>query len=337
MNILKNILICISAMLITVGCSKDENNALSEYVPHENERLTVYTSHKKDVWQPIIKEFEERYGIWVNVIEGGTSELLEKISSGSVKADVMFGGGIESLEAFKDCFIPYKTKENVFIRSAFVSKDNSWTPFSALPIVISYNPKLVTFEEVKGWNDLLNPKFKGKIAFADPEISGSSFTALMTFLEVSSYSDEDTIEAFAKNLDGRVKKKSGEVLSSVLDGENYIGISIEEMAYKITADGKDLKIVYPDDGTGCVPDGTAIVKGCCHEENAKLFIDFTVSKEIQRLLTEKFYRRSVRLDIPVKEPLPSLNEIKLIDYDTEKISKKREKVLSSWEFFLGKE
>ena len=30
----------------------------------EEKRLTVYTSHKQEVYAPIIKEFEERTGIW---------------------------------------------------------------------------------------------------------------------------------------------------------------------------------------------------------------------------------------------------------------------------------
>lgn len=35
----------------------------------------VYTSHKEEVYWPIIKEFEERTGIWVEVVSGGTNEL----------------------------------------------------------------------------------------------------------------------------------------------------------------------------------------------------------------------------------------------------------------------
>ena len=37
----------------------------------------MYTSHKQEVYAPIIKEFEERTGIWVEVVPGGTTELLE--------------------------------------------------------------------------------------------------------------------------------------------------------------------------------------------------------------------------------------------------------------------
>ena len=45
----------------------------------EEERLVVYTSHKEEVYWPIVQEFERRTGIWVDVVAGGTNELLERI------------------------------------------------------------------------------------------------------------------------------------------------------------------------------------------------------------------------------------------------------------------
>ncbi|MFR5796691.1 MAG: hypothetical protein ACLUI3_14885 [Christensenellales bacterium] len=74
--------------------------------PDETERLVVYTSHKEEVYQPIVEEFERRTGVWVQVVSGGTTELLERIAAEAETpvADVMFGGGVESLLAYEDYF-----------------------------------------------------------------------------------------------------------------------------------------------------------------------------------------------------------------------------------------
>lgn len=71
--------------------------------PDETERLVVYTSHKEEVYQPIVEEFERRTGVWVQVVSGGTTELLERIAAEAETpvADVMFGGGVESLLAYE--------------------------------------------------------------------------------------------------------------------------------------------------------------------------------------------------------------------------------------------
>ena len=52
-------------------------------------------------------------------------------------------------------------------------------------------------------------------------------------------------------------------------------------------------VVYPQDGTSAVPDGSALIRGAAHPDNAKRFLDFTVSYEVQQLLSEQ-YRRPVR-------------------------------------------
>ena len=71
--------VCLWA-LSCLGCARN-GNAFAQYAPDEADRLTVYTSHKQEVYEPIITEFENRTGIWVTVETGGTSELLERIAS----------------------------------------------------------------------------------------------------------------------------------------------------------------------------------------------------------------------------------------------------------------
>ena len=77
--------------------------------PDDAMRLVVYTAHKEEVYQPIVEEFERRTGVWVQVVSGGTTELLERIAAEAEApvADVMFGGGVESLESYRELFEPY--------------------------------------------------------------------------------------------------------------------------------------------------------------------------------------------------------------------------------------
>ncbi len=100
--------------------------------------------------------------------------------------------------------------------------------------------------------------------------------------------------ALRKNLDGKLLSGSGEIVSSVASGESLAGITLEETALKRIAAGDEIEMIYPTDGTSCVPDGTAIVSGAPHPDNAKAFVDFTVSRDVQELIQERFYRRSVR-------------------------------------------
>ena len=98
----------LAAVCVLSGCAGKTAGVPPVAAPTEDERLVIYTSHKEEVWRPIVREFEERTGIWVDVVTGGSNELLERIKweADAPGADVMFGGGVESLESYAEYFSP---------------------------------------------------------------------------------------------------------------------------------------------------------------------------------------------------------------------------------------
>ena len=320
----KRILLILILLFTLTGCASQ--TAVPTLTAEEN-RLLIYTSHKEAVYRPIIREFEERTSIWVEVVTGGSNELLAQLEQekGSPKADVMFGGGVESLDSCRDLFERVSCSGISQVPDSLRDAENAWVPFSALPLVLIYNTKLVDPATLTGWSDLTRPEFRGKIAFADPEKSASSFTAVATIL---SSCGEETLLSVARNLAGQQLTSSGDVLTQVAEGEKLVGVTLEETALQRIAAGNTLALVYPEEGTSCVPDGTAVLKNAPHRDNAIAFLEFTLSQSVQTLLGSQFYRRSVRTDVTVPENLPG--ELNLIDYDISWVSENREGILQKW-------
>jgi iron(III) transport system substrate-binding protein len=326
------------AVIITAGCGTGTaEQAALQYAPPEEDRLVVYTAHKEEVYWPIIKEFEERTGIWVEIVPGGTNELLTRLAQekDAPQADVMFGGGVDSLEAYADCFTPYFCRDWVLLDYTMRSIDGLWTPFSALPVVLIYNTKLVSPGRLTCWKDLFSPAWQGRIAFCDPSVSGSSFTGLVTLLEAAGGDLDETLQAFAVSLDGRQLETSGQVLDAVADGTDLVGITLEETALKRAAEGAEIALVYPSDGTSCVPDGGALVKGAPHEKNAQRFLDFIASPDVQQRMETEFSRRPIRQTKTQAEGLVALADIPTLDYDISWASENHDKILMSWAFYFG--
>lgn len=312
--------------LLMCGCASAGRD---EFGPEAGERLVIYTSHKEEVYQPIIREFEERTGIWVELVTGGSNELLERIAQekSAPRADIMFGGGVESLESYRELFSGARCTEFEQIAPSFRETGDAWTPFSALPVVLIYNTMLVAPGALTSWQDLLQPEFRGRIAFADPSRSGSSFTALVT----AAYAcGEEILLPLASQLGGHQLSSSGDVLTQVADGTCLVGITLEETALQRIAAGDNIAMVYPSDGTSCVPDGTAVIQGAPHEANALRFLEFTLSPEVQRLLGSRFFRRSVRVDVAAPESLIPMSEIVQVNYNAQWAAAHREEFLSMW-------
>mgnify|MGYP002624712385 CR=1 FL=1 len=327
---MKRFLMLLLALLL-LGCRAVEN-PINGYEPDESERLILYTSHKKEVYEPIVREFEERTGIWVTVVNGGTNELLDEIEAhpDDPICDVMFGGGVDSLLSCRDLFLPYACSEDDAVSEAYRTPDDRVTPFSALPIVLIYHTKLVDPENLSGWSSLLDPAWKGKIAFADPNVSGSSYTALRTLCECIGGDRDEVMRTFADNIDGKQLSGSGEVLRAVADGRFPIGVTLEETAWKYILADNDIGVVYPAEGTSAVPDGCAILNNAPHMDNAKLFVEFILGRDVQTMLVSEQWRRSVRADVPAPEALPDANALSLIRFNYRNEIRMHGEVLALW-------
>ena len=223
------ITILTAAILLLTGCSQPEETV---YQIPEDKKLIVYTAHKADVYEPIIKAFEVRTGIFVELKAGDTLALFDELQQDAPGTfDVMFGGGIENFEECRDYLEPYKVSEIDQIAEQYRTEGDAYTPFSVLPTVFIYNNKLVyPVAAPRTWEELQTDRWKGKIAFADPTKSGSSYTALCTMLQVSDQDAQKTLEDFTGALDGYLSPSSVAVLEEVNAGTRLVGITTEGMA-----------------------------------------------------------------------------------------------------------
>ncbi|MDC7244993.1 MAG: ABC transporter substrate-binding protein [Sphaerochaetaceae bacterium] len=323
-----------TVLLLAVSLSVFAAGA-EEKPAEESNELTLYYSHAADWTDPIIKEFQERTGIRVNLVGAGTGELVSRIKAekDNPLADVLWGGGSDSYQVIIDLLEPFETDhmDNVF--DVTRDPDNHWHGTTIDPMVIIYNPKLVAPEDVPtGWADLLNPKFKGKIAHADPARSGSAFMALIIQL-LSMGGDNEVgwqyMADFVENLDGKLLGSSSGTFKGVSDGEYAVGITYEEAALRYQRAGANLRVVYPVEGSSKVPSPIAIVKGAKNMENAKKFVNFILSKDVQSLMGD-LNRRTVRNDIELPEIMVPNDELGDIPYDTVWVGANKDRIMNQW-------
>ncbi|MCS5421315.1 MULTISPECIES: ABC transporter substrate-binding protein [Psychrilyobacter] len=332
-----NLVLALSLLLVA-ACGKNDE------IPAQSNEVTVYSPLFPDAINSVVDGFTNKTGIKVNLVVAGTGELLKRIQAESENplGDVIFGGGAESLNSYKEYFTPYQTANHDKINPLFKDSKDKWFGFAVLPMVMIYNTDLVTKEDAPtSWNDLIDPKWKGEIAMASPVKSGSSYTITATLLTAFGKNSEagfDFIKKFVTNLDGKILGGSSAVPKGVVDKEYSIGLTLESSAVKYKNAGGHIEIVYPSEGTSVVADGAALIKGSENQENAKLFLDYVGSKEVQEILATKFNIRGVRTDVALPKGLGPISDIKLLDYDFDWASNSKKDIVKRWKNIVsGKE
>jgi len=316
---------------------------------HPPSDLVIYTPHPDDQVTTILDEFRERTGLRVRVVRDGTGALLARLRRPEgQEADVLWGGGAESLVANIDLFQPYRSPEREFIPESLRDAQGYWTGLTVLPMVIIVNSRLVPESSMpRSWADLASPAFAGSIAYADPATSGSAYTILRTMLvaarsgKPSGNRDGDDaawklIEGFVAALGGETLAESSLVYRGVAAGEYLVGVTYENAGAEAQRFGSDVRVVYPADGTSAVPDGVAVLRASVRLDAAKRFVDFVLGADVARVMSARIKRRSARSDAPVPEGLVPLESIKLLDYDFDAAVSERSATLERFKALAAK-
>ncbi|MGM9988548.1 MAG: ABC transporter substrate-binding protein [Bacillaceae bacterium] len=304
---------------VLAGCSNDK----AEKTSKESKELVVYSPNPIEFNEPLIKEFEDETGIKVEVISAGAGELLKRIESegSNPLGDIMWGGSLSSLDSYKKHFEKYQSANEKDVADAYKNEDGYITRFSLVPSVIMVNKNLIGDVKVEGFEDLLNKKLKGKIAFADPSKSSSSFEQVINQLYAMGNGDPEKgwsyEEKLIKNLDQKLLSGSSAVYKGVADGEYTVGLTFEEPVVNYIKDGAPVELVYPKEGTIIKPDGVAIIKGAKNLSNAKKFIDFITNQDSQTMVANELSRRPVLSTVKIKDDvgMKPMTDIKQISDD----------------------
>ena len=209
-----------------------------------------------------------------------------------------------------------------------------WRAGGTIPAIVCYSVRVMEPRLFLVCSFLLNclVSFLTGTAFGSAATMGA---VCMTMAAALGGDWQEDVRAFAENLDGRQLDSSGAVLDSVAEGTDLVGITLEETALKRAAAGEDIALIYPDDGTSCIPDGGALVQGAPHPENARKFLDFIAGNDVQSRLETEFSRRPVREGVESGGVLRPLEELVLVDYDLAWTVEHHDSILMSWAFYLG--
>lgn len=334
-------LACAMSLTLFSGCAKSSDPAPSApaasapaasapaaSAPAEDpktDNLTIYTTVSDATVEAIVGEFEAQTGIKVELVTGGVGELLKRIESekDNPLGDLIWGAALSSIQAYDPgLFHSYTSANNDMIYDQYKIADGAYTVYGVAMRCLLINENLAQGLNITGYQSLLQDGLKGKIAMVDPSASSSGFGQLSNMLfDMGDGSDPDSEAAweyvtnFCKALDGKLLNSSSAVWKGVCDGEYTVGLTYEEVALQAVKDGYPVKIVYCEEGTFGEATTAAIIKGAKNLANAKAFVDFLTSYEVQTTLSSDLCLRGVRSDLSFSDAFVDTNSITMANAD----------------------
>lgn len=273
------------------------------------EPLVLYSPHGREILQPLEERYEElEPAIDVRWLDMGSQEVFDRIRSEAAnpQADVWFGGphtifaqGVEH-----GLLAPYRPTWADALPADTAGGDGLyWGVYRATPVLV-YNSAAVSEEEAPDdWDDLLEPRWKGRLIVRDPLASGTmrSIFGMVLARSVAETGDVEAGFDWLARLDVQTKEYvfSPTLLFEKLTRQEAV-VSMWELTDILLLEdrGSPLRYRFAASGVPVITDAIGLVAGAPHAEAARAFIDWVGSEEALLLVLDGSYRLPMRQDLP---------------------------------------
>jgi iron(III) transport system substrate-binding protein len=250
-------------------------------------KVVVYGSVVPQAMDGLHQAFKKKYGIEVDYWRGSSTQVSERAltewRAGRPGFDIAEGNrGVQLIMKSEDLFQKFIAPASEKFPAQYKEKDALITPWRVLPISILYNTELVKAVDLpKTFDDLLNPKWMGKISIPDPTRHTTTAQFLWNLEKFKGDKWLDYVRALAKQKPILVESLAP-VTTTIIKGEAVVGITY----IKYIKQYKGPVNYIPMDKYLTDPNYLSLSAKSAHPNAAKLYIDFACSTEGQKEIAE---------------------------------------------------
>ena len=310
-------------------------------------KLSVYSALNESTNNSFVDAFKKANpGIDVDVLPlAAAGELQTRITTekASPKADVFIGGSSEFHDPLgkQGLLEAYKSPNATGVDAKFKDADGLWTGWYIGIFGLAINKDRWS-KEMGGkglpasWDDLLNTDLKGKLDLPDPVKTGGGYIFLAT--QVFRFNkDEAKAMDYMKKLHDNIGQYVGtspQGIELVGQGQFLMGPNWGHDILTAANKGQPIEFWAPADAANEIG-AISIIKGGPNTTAAKAFVDWVLTKEAGQLNVQLSNRLSVRTDVPPAPGAPTLESVKLVNYDRDWASQNKDRLIKAWQQAVG--
>lgn len=305
----------------------------------DNGEVNLYTNRHYDTDEELLEQFEEETGIKVNVLKGGSDELIERIvrEGEDTQADLLITADAGRLHRAKSKgLLQTIDSETVLdnIPANLRDQDNQWVGLTVRGRVIVYAKDRVNPSEISTYGDLVNDKWEDKILVrSSSNIYNQSLLASLIAIhgeEAAKKWAKGVLDNMARRPKGNDRAQATAVAAGVGDlaimNTYYIGKMINSSNPEEVKVAKQLKILFPKP-THVNVSGIGLTKYSKNKENAIKLIEFLANEKAQKFFAKTNYEYPANQDVEPSVLLKSWGEFNAQDINLTKLGEYNQKAV----------
>jgi iron(III) transport system substrate-binding protein len=305
--------------------------------------VNVYSSRHYDTDKSLYQTFTQQTGIKVNIIEGRDDELIERIrtEAGNSPADILITVDAGRLWRAQNADIlqPIKSKTLEDTVPAYLREPTGlWFGLTKRARVIIYNKATVKPSELSTYEDLADPKWKGRLLIRSSTNVYNQSLAGSILAAHGEKKTEEWARGIVANLARRPQGGDSDQILAVAAGEGDIAISNTYYFGRIAGSSKPedkavadkVGVFFPnqnDRGTHVNISGAGVLKNAPNKENAVKFLEYLVSPPAQKIFAEGNYEYPVSKDAETSPVIASWGSFKEDNLNAAVFGKNNEEAL----------
>jgi iron(III) transport system substrate-binding protein len=259
-------------------------------------KLVIYTATLGSPYhKTVVKAFEDKYGIRVDMLEARASEVRERVrieqAAGRFVGDVHHNGSTTTWLMMRDGNLqPHGAIPNARNIVAPFEADEMRIPAEVISYAVMVNRNLVKpADEPKSWKDLLDPRWTGKILSDDYRAlgGGAVFFVVMHDTFGKEFHEKLAVQkpVFARDIANSERR--------VARGEFPIYIPFSLQDYN-QLKSLPIKPIVPTEGRPYVRFDLATLKNAPHPNAARVFMNFYLEPAQQLIFANAGYNPVVK-------------------------------------------
>lgn len=286
----------LSLMTLFVACGETSKS---------EEVVNVYTHRHYKADDKLFSEFTEKTGIKVNIVNASADELIQRLETEGQdsNADILItvdAGRLYRAQS-KDLLQPVSSKIlEANIAPEFREKEGYWYGMTYRARIIAYAKDRVDPEEIKTYEDLTDPKWKGKILIRSSENVYNQSLLASIILADGEEKAKEWAEGVVANMARNPKGSDRDQVKAVASGEGdiavvntyYIGLLLNDENEEERKAGESVGIIFPNQdgrGTHVNVSGIGVTKYAPNKDNAVKLMEFLSEEGAQQTLANLNY------------------------------------------------